>query len=186
MKKHALCAFFCIILLLLNTSYADDVQLIRRLYFDLVNRPPVPAEIEWLTVYNTDSYLTAVKWLLDQDNNYKYISKDIALNYLTSLSYKNKPKTILSQQDINNIIKYNAGNIFYTKEEACKRLIEDGKKMYSSEVDVIDYFAMCLMSRVTRLEEINSLLQIYRKHNETDGYMAVIEELQKYPDVILK
>ena len=160
------------------TCLGDDARLIRRLYLDTIKMPPTVEEIEWYTTYNKDKgYELAVDWVLTKSSDIKFRS------YYLSNAYKQKTPTLINEDVLDNIIKYQVGNLNLTDTRAVDLLIQCGEGIYSSPLDIIDYFSLCMMSRVTHLDEANMLLRIFRSNKaEIDGYREVISTMKTFRD----
>lgn len=160
------------------TCLGDDARLIRRLYIDTIKMPPTVEEIEWYTTYNKDNgYELAVDWVLTKSSDIKFKS------YYLSSAYRQKTPTLIEQDTLNNIIKYQVGNLTLSDERAVDLLIKCGEDIYNSPLDIIDYFAMCMMSRVTHLDEANVLLRSFRSSKtELEGYRQVINTMKTFRD----
>ena len=157
-----------------------ESRLIRRLFLDVRNVPPSPAELNWYLCYNHEPYKTAVEWISSQNQ----ISKD----YFLSDEYKQKFPTKLDQSTLDLIVKYQGGNINVTNKEADKLLVKvsiaGGEE---NTTDVIDYMSSCLMARSTNVQETNELLKIYKQYlKEEDGYLAVLDKMKTYSDYMFK
>lgn len=160
------------------TGWSDDSRLIRRLYLDTVKMPPTIEEIEWYISYNkTKGYEMAVDWVLT-----KYGEEKLKSYYLSD-DYKQSLPSLIEPETLNNIIKYQVGKLYLTDKQAEEELIRLGQEQYSDPLDVIDYFAMCMMARPTRLMEANELLKVYRPFKtEKEGFRAVLECMKRYRD----
>ena len=165
-------------LLMCYTSWGDDSRLIRRLYLDSIGMPPTIEEIEWYISYNTTKgYELAVNWVLTKHGDEKLKS------YYLSESYKQMTPTAIPQETLDNIIKYQVGKLYLTNQQADNEIIRLGTDQYTDPLDVIDYFAMCMMSRVTHLDEANLLLRVFRSFkNEKEGYREVISLMKDFRD----
>lgn len=160
------------------TSWGDDSRLIRRLYLDTVGMPPTIEEIEWYISYNTTKgYELAVNWVLTKYGEEKLRS------YFLSNEYKQATQTEIPQEVLDNIIKYQVGKLYLTNQQADDELIKIGLNAYTDPLDIIDYFAMCMMSRVTHIDEANELLKIYRSFKtDKEGYRCVLAQMKTYRD----
>jgi hypothetical protein len=160
------------------TSLGDDSRLIRRLYLDTIKMPPTIEEIEWYTTYNkTKGYEMAVDWVLTK------IGDTRVRGYYLSNAYKTKPEVEVPQDILDSIIKYQVGNLKLTDKQAVDELIKCGEEQYSSPLDMIDYFSMCMMSRATHIDEANLLLKVFRmSKTETQGYRDTISILKQFKD----
>jgi hypothetical protein len=175
-------SLFLLLTLFLCASSTRESHLIRRAYLDILGVPPSLKEMEWYTVYNPEPYASAVGWLTNSQEKGGY--KDILL----SDEYKSKPPSKLSAVELETLIKYQSGNLKLSIEEACLKIVSDARTVgEDSPTDVIDYIAECLMNRSTTLEEINFLLNVYKKYpSEDEGYLKVLEEILKFKDCYTK
>ena len=160
------------------SSLGDDSRLIRRLYLDTIKMPPTIEEIDWYTTYNkAKGYEMAVDWVLSQ------VGDDRVRGYYLSNAYRTKPEVEISADVLDNIIKYQVGNLKLTDNQAVEELIKCGEDQYSSTLDMIDYFAMCMMSRPTHIDEANLLLRVFRaSKTETQGYKDTINIMKHFKD----
>lgn len=160
------------------SSLGDDSRLIRRLYLDTIKMPPTIEEIEWYTTYNKlKGYELAVDWVLTK------MGDDRVREYYLSNAYKTKPEIEIPQETLTSIIKYQVGNLKLTDEQAVNELIKCGEEIYSSPLDMIDYFAMSMMSRSTYIDEANLLLRVFRaSKTETQGYRDTINIMKQFKD----
>lgn len=164
-------------------EFPKESHLIRRLYLELLDCPPTPGELEWLLVYTVEPYVSAVNWILYKNEKY---NNESFRTYLLSSCYKEKPLNELSSKKIDYIIQYQIGKRHLSVEEASRVFVELAIKLKGSNVlDVIDYMCVCLMARETNVKEANILLAEFRTHsNEIDGYIAVLERIKRFEDVI--
>ena len=160
------------------TSLGDDSRLIRRLYLDTIGMPPTIEELDWYTTYNkVKGYEMAVDWVLTKNSDIKFKS------YYLSNAYKTKTQAKIPQLTLDNIIKYQVGKLFLTNEQAVEELIKLGDMQYNNVLDMIDYFSLCMMSRVTHLDEANLLLRIFKSFKEEkEGYKEVINIMKDFQD----
>lgn len=160
-----------------------EARMIRRVFLDVKKVPPSPAELEWYLIYNTKSYEKAVDWIVNSTNNYTLLK-----TYLLSDKYKQKESIKMDQLMLDNIIKYQSGNLNNSLDEASTILVRNAISCgEDNTVDTIDYISTCLMARPTRTQEINELLQIFRGYpNDKDGYLAVLDKIKTYPDFFTK
>jgi hypothetical protein len=140
--------------------------------------PPTIEEIEWYTTYNKlKGYELAVDWVLTK------MGDDRVREYYLSNAYKTKPEIEIPQETLTSIIKYQVGNLKLTDEQAVNELIKCGEEIYSSPLDMIDYFAMSMMSRSTYIDEANLLLRVFRaSKTETQGYRDTINIMKQFKD----
>jgi len=139
--------------------------------------PPTPEEIDWYTSYNKNTgYKLAVDWVTANSNNK-------LKEYYMSKEYKNKQITEIPQTILDSIIKYQVGNTCLTTKAAEIQLILNGTAIYTDTLDVIDYFCMCMMSRVTHVDEANLLLRVFKAFkSEEEGYREVISIIKEFKD----
>lgn len=171
-----------------GNNKVKESQLIRRVYLDVLNVPPSIKELEWYEVYNTNGYVLAVEYVLNNKSNVLIPSfKKILKEFLLSQEYKLKEFTPLSLEQRDIIIKYQSG-IWTSEEEANKKLVLDA--IISNEpgvMDPIDYLAECLMGRDTSAEEATLLNKILKRYpSEEEGYLMVLEELKTFKDFYTK
>jgi len=158
------------------TCSGSDARLIRRLYLDSTGMPPTIEEIEWYTIYNRDGYKIAVDWVISYTNTNMR-------DYYLKEEYKNNQPVEIPQNILNNIIKYQVGNLKYTNKQAELKMIEFGGNLYTDPLDIIDYFSLNMMARVTHIDEANLLLRVFRSFkNETEGYLEVISLIKEFRD----
>ena len=160
------------------TSLGDDSRVIRRLYLDTIGMPPTVEELDWYSTYNrVKGYELAVDWVLTKTGAEKF------KKYYLSEAYKTKQQLEISQSILSNIIKYQVGKLFITDEQATDELIKLGDLQFSNPLDVIDYFALNMMARVTHLDEANLLLRVFRSFkDEREGYREVISLMKDFRD----
>ena len=165
-------------LIMCYTGWGDDSRLIRRLYLDSVGMPPTIEEIEWYISYNTTKgYELAVDWVITRHGEEKLRS------YYLSKEYRQSTPTAISQETLDNIIKYQVGKLYLTNQQAEDELIKIGLDLYTDPLDIIDYFAMCMMSRVTHLNEANELLKLYKSFKtDKERYRCVLAQMKTYRD----
>lgn len=163
---------------MLATCLGDDSRLIRRAFLDILGAPPTIEEIEWYTTYNTnDGYKLAVDWLLTRVNHIELQEKFL------SAEYKTAEQTPLPDKLLSKIIRYQAGAPFVSDDQAIIQLAKLGIKTEQTPTDTIDMFALCLMARVTHVEEINLLMKVFKSYkNELDGYCEVIRLMKDFKD----
>lgn len=159
------------------TCLGNDSRLIRRLYIDSIGIPPTIEEIEWYTVYNKNKgYAMAVDWVVSK-------SQQGMKDYYLSDVYIKKQPELIAKTALDNIIKYQVGKTYLTERQADYELILLGNKCYTDSLDIIDYFSMCMMSRVTHVDEANLLLRVFKSYaNETEGYLEVISLMKEFKD----
>ena len=179
MKKLLLTVVVCVVAC--YSSLGDDSRIIRRLYLDTVGVPPTIEELEWYTVYNDDGYSLAVEYVINK-------TADAELkNFYLSAAYKTSSDTLIAEDVLNKIIKYQIGKLDVTSAQADEELIRLGELQYTAAADVVDYFSYCLMSRSTTLEETNKLLNIFRKaKTEKDGYKDILSCMKTFKDYLYK
>jgi len=175
MKKLVLAMLACITPCC--ACLADDSRLIRRLYLDSLGMPPTPEEIDWYMTYNKNrSYSVAVEWVTaNSDNKLK--------EYYMSEDYKNKKNIEITQDVLDSIIKYQVGSTCLSVKAAETQLIKNGTAMYTDPLEAIDYFCMCMMSRVTHVDEANLLMRVFKAFkSEEEGYREVIGLIKEFRD----
>lgn len=175
MKKLVLAMLVCV-----TTCYAcfaDDSRLIRRLYIDSLGMPPTPEELDWYTMYNKEKgYSLAVDWVTANSSNK-------LKGYYMSEDYKNKKATEIPQDILDSIVKYQVGSTCLTTRAAETQLIKNGTAIYTDTLDVIDYFCLCMMSRVTHIDEANLLIRVFKGFkSEEEGYREVIGLIKEFRD----
>jgi hypothetical protein len=194
--KQMFCRCFILILILffgLTSSgkciELKDYQLIRRAFLEILNVPPTPSELEWYIVYNEDSYKTAVEWIVNQTKIKKtiYIDDFSLKDYLNSDYFKTKEFSILDDKVLNFIVCYQTGNSLNNINSANLDMIELAIKFGEGDVlGTIDYMSLCLISRVTNVNEANKYLKIFKQYpSEQEGYQAVLNAIKITEDFIL-
>lgn len=200
MKKYLLAAALSIALVaggLLLASPPDNSRIIRRAYLDILGVVPTADELDWYCVYNkNNSYRVAVEWLSTRPG----VGFDGAFGgeelkkVLLSKEYVEAKSQPLDKRKIGKILLYVAGvqgvatadNIHTAK----LKLIEDAMLEETGDSDIIDYMAVRLMSRATRLDEINMLLDCLRKSRKTmleeGAWLRTLDMLLSIEDVVSK
>lgn len=173
---------------------SDDIRLIRRAYIDITGYIPTTAEIEWYTVYNTDSYNTAVEYLLTKYTG--SLPVVLVKNLLLSKEYANFPLRSLTSSHVDKQLLYVTGMFRqgYTREDihhAKLQLIEWATESTFSDVDAIDFMCQELLNRESHTQEANGFIKILNTAREThknqgEQWLCVLEEILRSPDMTLK
>ena len=163
---------------ILAEKTTEEARLIRRAFLDIKRVPPTPEELTWYLCYNFNPYQTAIDWLLSSDSTMK--------PYFLSTKYKLSKPTKLDSNILELIIKYQAGNLNTTNEQADKMLVKISIACGEDNItDTIDYLSFCLIARVTNTSEINLLQKLFRTYTkEEDGYLAVLQELKQHKEFL--
>lgn len=163
---------------ILAEKTTEEARLIRRAFLDIKRVPPTPEELTWYLCYNSNPYQTAIDWLLSSDSTLK--------PYFLSTKYKLSKPTKLDSNMLELIIKYQAGNLNTTIEQADKMLVKISIACGEDNItDTIDYLSFCLIARVTNTSEINLLQKLFRTYTkEEDGYLAVLQELKQHKEFL--
>ena len=160
------------------TSLGDDSRIIRRLYLDTIGMPPTIEELDWYSTYNkVKGYEMAVDWVLTKTGDVGF------RKFYLSEIYKTRPQSEIPQTILDSIIKYQVGKLYLTDEQAIDELIKLGDLQFSTPLDIIDYFSVNMMARVTHIDEANLLLRVFRSFkNEKEGYREVISLMKDFRD----
>jgi hypothetical protein len=164
------------------------IRLIRRVYLDVLGCPPTIQELEWLQVYVSNGYETAVKEVLSRPSNIFIPSvRKLLKEFLLSNQYKSKESVLLSSEERDFIIKYQSG-IYDSIEDADKQLVANAiASNEPGQIDPIDYMSECLMSRDTTAEEATRLTKTLKSYpSEEEGYLEVLKELKTFTDFYTK
>lgn len=167
----------------------SEVKLIRRAYLDVIGVVPTVDEIEWYTVYNSNGYDLAVKYLI-ASKHYKWtVSRDVAKEILISSEYASIPSTRLTDEQVTSIICYVIGckSNDITLFDAKTQLVENARLCSINDSGMIDYICNALMSRDSNLVEINVLTKYLNVHeNDKDVWISIINLIIQFDDFLLK
>lgn len=165
---------------ILAQKSTQESRLIRKAFLDIKRVPPTPGELTWYLSYNVHPYEAAINWLTAQTKTNKL------KEYFLSEEYKQAKPVKLDKQTQDLIIKYQSGDINVSSSEADKKLIKLAIICGEENVtDTIDFMSICLIARSTNVQEINSLLKIFKEHpKEENGYLAVLQELKQHKEFI--
>lgn len=171
---------FLINCLIIGNLYSESFKetfLIRRMFLDIINRPPTPQEIDWFCEYNKNPYDRAVQFITEECKEHRAVKVDAV--YLLSEEYKNKPTTPLTKQEKIEILFYLNGfdkNTQQTPETVYKcydKMIESALDGVFNITDAFDYIANLLLCRTTSVQEINDIIEIYNKTNIHPWYDVI-------------
>lgn len=165
----------------------DDSYIIRKAYIDTLGVFPTLEEIDWYCTYNSNGYQAAVDYLTSKTNK----DPDKLKAWLLSEEYLQEEKAQLSRQELERAICYFAGEKYSNSIADIKKakliFLRYAKQSAINDLDTIDYMACQLMSRATRLDEANRLLNCLRtnseKFSEEETWLIVLDELLKLEDV---
>jgi hypothetical protein len=169
----------------------DESRLIRRAYIDMLGIVPTIEEIDWYCVYNDNSYVLAVEYILEHSFYKWFTSKSQLKVWLLSDDYKNSEKKPLTTQQINKIIVYVAGDkhepTLENVNQSIKTIINHANKYGSSDSERIDYICSILMARESNKDEANFLLSILREQRkittEEKSWLFVFEQILLLEDI---
>lgn len=176
------------------TAKEDNSFLIRRVYLDVIGVVPTIEEIDWYLVYNTNGYVMAVDFVLQNKNCKWNIPKNLAKMLLLSNDYKIQKKRPLLREEIARNLFYVVGmnmNNPATEENikiASLKLIDQAIASSNTETDIIDYMSNCLMSRSTNLVESNIIEKLIKDSvkSEKDTWLDVLNVILNLEDVKTK
>lgn len=157
----------------------QDLRSIRKLYLDVIGVPPTPSEVEWLCVYETNSYESAVNHVLNKKYGNEFtLEKEKKKKELLEISYRKYRYVLLPEWQTDLIIKYQAGCIFLSLQEAKDVLIQNSLFMGEGGQDPIDYLFMCLCGRPTNANEMNCFYKIFKNaKDDKEGLSKVLESI---------
>jgi hypothetical protein len=154
-----------------------DLIFFRRAYLTELGMPPSVAEIEWLLTYETTPYTTGIDYILTK----KYGAEESNVKKTKRAFYLSSAQeciqgTSLTQSQQHYILRYQAGNLNATIEEAKRTLISCAITMGEIKEEPIDYLAICLWGKFTNTAEFNHLNKIYNTTvgSEFDKLYAVL------------
>lgn len=143
-----------------------ELVYVRRAYINELGIPPSISEIEWLMEFKSKNVReTGIDYVLD----YKYGKESFEYKtklrnfYLTDLS---KNELTVSQQHI--IVKYQAGDLNLTIEQAKNKLVACALMAAENQEDPIDYLFLCLCGRYTNTPESNFYNKAFKHKDGTD------------------
>lgn len=182
MRKHA-SLLVLIFLMLVSPSLGNnnaDLIYLRRAYITELNMPPSVAEIEWLLTYERDPRIAGIEHILNKkyglkENKNKKVKRALYL----SPGQEYAKMTPLTEAQQHYILKYQAGNLNATIEEAKKALIGYAISVGESKEEPIDYLAVCLWGKYTNTAEFNHLNKIFNVTigNDFDKLYAVLTDM---------
>lgn len=198
--KRTICILLLFLLLSLSDlfpgDYKDDAYIIRRAYIDVLGIVPTIDELEWYCVYNKDGYDIAVEWLIARpDAKLKDVTDKEELRLaLVSEKYKKEASVPVTRKKLEEIICYLAGVKWEASSELASKaklqFIANARIAQDGDLEAIDRMALQLMSRVTNVDEANSLLRILRcgleSVSEEKAWLNTLEQLMTFEDVTHK
>lgn len=191
MRRLFILGVLCALITFRTLAKEDESYLIRRGYIDALGVVPTIEEIDWYCVYNNNSYVLAVEWIVDHSFCKEVASKLQLKSWLLSENYTNSEKKPLTTQQINKIIVYVAGDKHTPTSEnvnkSIKTIINHAKKYGSSDLESIDYICSILMARESNKDEANFLLSVLREQRkrttEEKSWLFVFEQILLLEDV---
>lgn len=169
MRKHAslLVLLFLMVVSIGLCNNNADLIFFRRAYLIELGMPPSVAEIEWLLTYEKAPYATGIEHILNKKYGLEESSvKKTKQAFYISSAQECAQGTPLTQSQQHYVLRYQAGNLDATIEEAKNTLISCAISMAEIKEEPIDYLALCLWGKFTNTTEFNHLNKIY---NATTG-----------------
>jgi hypothetical protein len=165
------CASLLVSVLILLTSIGlcnnnSDLMYIRRAYLTELGIPPSIAEIEWLMEYNFNTMKeSGIEYILDRKYGKDYSAHKEQLKQFY-LHHQTSNILSTSQQDL--ILKYQAGGLNLSLEQAKTTLVKYSLIAAENQEDPIDYLFLCLCGRYTNTQESNYYNKIYKNQSGTE------------------
>jgi hypothetical protein len=170
MRKYTSLAVLVLILILEVSSLCNsnnaELGYIRKAYISELGIPPSLSEIEWLMEYKSKNVKeSGIDYILDR----KYGKEQIEIkNRLKHFYLNNQSKNELTISQQEKIIKYQAGNLNLTLEQAKTILVSYALIAAENHEDPVDYLFLCLCGRYTNVQEANLYGKVLRTRNKTN------------------